>query len=150
LPENIDISTDGLLEVYNEKLIALSGRAATPVYIDAPDLSAKAVSPICGSEVTVQLKVSGDKITAFGFEAEACALARSVIAVMKDAIIGKTRQQVQAAGAALEKLLAGEEPAFDNDWAELLLLTPLKDYKARHNAMMLPFEAVERAFTAAA
>ena len=32
------------------------------------------------------------------------------------------------------------------DWAALRILEPVKDYKARHNSILLPFEAVEKAF----
>ncbi len=137
---------DKLISFYNQELIALSGEVALPQPIEKPDLSAKAVSPICGSEIEVQLKVSGDTITAFGFEVEACALTKSVVAVMKRAIIGKTRADVARAGAELEAMLDGKPTVPSGDWAKLIILAPVKDYKARHNSILLPFEAVEKAF----
>jgi NifU-like protein involved in Fe-S cluster formation len=137
---------DRLIAFYNAELIALSGEAAIPQHIDKPDLKARAVSPICGSEVEVELKVAGNKITAFGFEVEACALTRAVLAVMKRAIIGKTREDVARAGAELETMLGGHLVLPSGDWARLQILEPVKDYKARHNSILLPFEAVERAF----
>jgi NifU-like protein involved in Fe-S cluster formation len=137
---------DKLISFYNEELIALSGQAALPQHLDRPDLSARAVSPICGSEIEVELNLEGDKITGFGFEVEACALTKSVVAVMKKAIIGKTRQDVIRAGDELEAMLDGKAVVPSGDWAKLVILEPVKDYKARHNSILLPFEAVEKAF----
>jgi NifU-like protein involved in Fe-S cluster formation len=137
---------DSLVAVYNEELIKLSGQAALPKLIPNPDREAKAVSPICGSEVTVQLKLDGDVITGFGFEVEACALTKSVVAVMAKAIIGKTRHDVAMAGEDLEEMLDGKAVIPAGDWEKLAILAPVKDYKARHNSILLPFEAVEKAF----
>jgi NifU-like protein involved in Fe-S cluster formation len=139
---------DKLISFYNDALIALSGEVALPKLLDRPDMKARAVSPICGSEVEVELKVQGDKITAFGYEVEACALTKSVVAVMKTAIIGKTRADVAKAGEEMEAMLDGKGVLPSGDWARLNILEPVKDYKARHNSILLPFEAVEKAFKA--
>lgn len=137
---------DRLVSFYNKELIALSSQADLPRRLDNPDLSARAVSPICGSEVEVQLALDGDKISGFGFEVEACALTKSAVAVMASAIIGKTRADVAKAGQEMENMLAGLEIFPAGDWERLRILEPVKDYKARHNSVLLPFEAVEKAF----
>lgn len=136
---------DLLLRVYNQELIALSGQAAQPRHLAHPELTAKAVSPICGSEVAVELNLQGDKIAAFGYEVESCALTKAVVAVMAKAIPGKNREEVAQAGEALKAMLSGA-PAPTGDWAALKILEPVREYKARHNAILLPFEAVEKAF----
>lgn len=141
------IDDDSLLSVYNAELIALSGQAALPHVLDGFDIAARSVSPICGSEVYVQLKLDGDRVKDFGFEVEACALTKTVVAVMRNAIIGKTRDDVAKAGVEMEALLGGAGALPSGDWAKLRILEPVKDYKARHNAILLPFEAVEKAFS---
>jgi NifU-like protein involved in Fe-S cluster formation len=138
---------DGLIAVYNQKLIALAGQVMLPVELAEADIRARAVSPVCGSEVEVALKLSpAGTIEAFGYEVEACALTKACVAVMKKAIIGKTRADVARAGAELAAMLAGKPVAPSGDWVELAVLEPVKDYKARHNSILLPFEAVEKAF----
>ncbi|MDY0009965.1 MAG: hypothetical protein RBS08_09685, partial [Bdellovibrionales bacterium] len=61
----------------------------------------------------------------------------------------KTRADIAAAGQALENMLDGVAggDALPADWAALDLLAPVRDYPARHNAVLLPFEAAEKAFT---
>jgi len=141
------LADDALTAVYNQSLIALSAKAAAARRLPAPDLSAHAVSPICGSEVTVDLALDGACVTAFGFDVEACALTKAVVAVMAEAIIGKTQAEIAAAGAAMAAMLAGKDVMPEGDWAALKLLAPVKDYTARHNSILLPFEAVEKAFS---
>lgn len=140
------LADDALTAVYNQSLITLSAAADIARRLEHPDLSAHAVSPICGSEVTIDLTLDGDRIAGFGFDVEACALTKTVVAVMARAIIGKTQKDVAAAGKTLADMLAGKPAMPQDDWADLNLLAPVKEYTARHNSIMLPFEAVEKAF----
>lgn len=136
---------DALLRVYNQELIALSEQTSAPKHLANPDRTAKAVSPICGSEVTIELSLQDNKVSAFGYAVEACALTRAVVAVMTQAIPGKTRADIRRAGEDLRQMLEGAPPP-TGDWAALKILAPVADYKARHNSVLLPFEAVEKAF----
>jgi len=145
--ETID-DDDRLIAFYNAELIALSSQAMMPKDIENPETSADAVSPICGSEITVGLITENGRVTQFGYEVEACALTRAVVAVMNKAIIGKSRTEIAAAGHELEQMLEGAGVLPQGDWAALKILEPVKDYKARHNSILLPFEAVDKAFAA--
>lgn len=136
---------DALMRVYNQELIALSSQAETPHHLDQPSARASAVSVICGSEVMVELGIENDRVTRFGYAVDACALTKSVVAVMKRAILGKTRGDIFQAGESLRAMLDGGAVPI-GDWSNLKILSPVVDYKARHDSIMLPFEAVEKAF----
>lgn len=136
---------DALIRIYNQELIALSSQAGDARRLKDPHLSAKTVSPICGSEVTVEMNLRDGRVTDFGYEVEACALAKSVVAVMKTAILGKTRAEIARAGEELRLMLEGGA-APSGDWAALKILQPVVEYKSRHNSILLPFEAAEKAF----
>jgi len=142
------LDDDALALVYNRRLLDLAAGAEQPLRLENPQLSARAVSPICGSDITVDLNLdSAGRVTAFGFTVKACALTKSVVSIMRGAIIGKTREDIAAAGAALEAMLDGKDTRPAGDWAALDILSPVRDYPARHNSILLPFEAVEKAFT---
>lgn len=136
-----------LASVYNRRLLDLAAGAEKPRHLTDPMRTARAVSPICGSDVAVELSLDSDeRVTDFGFEVKACALTKTVVSVMSTAIIGKTRAEIAAAGQALEDMLDGKDIRLPADWAALEILSPVRDYPARHNAMLLAFEAVEKAF----
>lgn len=136
---------DKLFAFYNSELIALSSRVDLPRRLHNPPFTAHAVSPICGSEIDVDLVVDQGRITAFGYDVEACALTKAVVAVMETAIIGKAKEDVAQAGETLARMLDGEDVLPVGDWEKLSILQPVKDYKARHNSILLPFEAVKKA-----
>jgi NifU-like protein involved in Fe-S cluster formation len=58
---------------------------------------------------------------------------------------GSTPAELRAVGAAMRRMLkeGGEPPT--GRWADLAVLQPVKDHKARHASTLLVFEAVERA-----
>src|SRR5208282_5215433 len=60
-------------EVYNRRIIELAGTIPRIGRLADPDATAKAVSRLCGSTVTVDLKMDGDKVTDFAHEVKACA-----------------------------------------------------------------------------
>lgn len=136
---------DALLRLYNQDLIRLSRETEEPRRLAHPSATAKAVSPICGSVVSIDINVEDGRVTDLGYEIEACALTKCTVAVMKKAAIGKTQAQIAKAGQEIEAMLAGGPPP-GGDWTDLKILAPVADYKARYNAMLLPFEAIEKAF----
>lgn len=140
------MDSDATARLYNDALVRLSEQVPICQRLSDPMVTATAISPICGSEVTVDLSIENGHIAAFGFEVEACALTRAVLAVMYNVCIGKTRQDIQTAGTQLRSMLENHAKPPVGDWADLKVLEPVRDYTARHNAVLLPFVAVEKAF----
>ena len=138
---------DDLLQLYNRELMALSAQVSAPKSLPHPDAKATAVSTVCGSEVTIELSLTGDKVNAFGYAVEACSLTKAVVAIMARVVPGKSRQEISAAATALQSMMAGTAPPPAGEWAELKVLVPVIEYKARHDTIMLPFEAIEKAFS---
>ena len=142
----MDTDDDSLLQLYNRELMALSAQVAVPKPLNRPDAKATAVSAVCGSEVTVELSLTGDTVEAFGYAVEACSLTKAMVAIMARAVPGKSRQEIARAGAALQAMMSGTAPPPAGDWAALKVFVPVIGYKARHDTIMLPFEAIEKAF----
>lgn len=146
-----DTSDGALLQLYNRELIALSAQVAEPRALEHPDVKATTVSVICGSEVTIELSLKDGRVEDVGYAVEACSLTRAVVAIMIRAARGKSRPEILAAAAALRDMLEKKSPPPNDwnrwgDWAALKILEPVIDYKARHETIMLPFVAVEKAF----
>ena len=65
-----------LNEVYNSRILDLAGNIPRLGRLDSPDATATAHSKLCGSTVTVDLKMEGDTVTDFSHDVKACALGR--------------------------------------------------------------------------
>ena len=56
----------------------------------APDVSAEGVNKLCGDSLTLDLRIVAERITAYGFDAEASALTLAATSIMGDLIEGRT------------------------------------------------------------
>jgi len=71
-----------LNEVYNRRIIELAGTIPRIGRLASPDATATAVSRLCGSTVTIDLKMDGDTVTDFAHEVKACALGQASSSIM--------------------------------------------------------------------
>jgi NifU-like protein involved in Fe-S cluster formation len=132
-----------LNEVYNRRIIELAGNIPRLGRLDGPDASATAHSKLCGSTVTVDLKMEGDEVTDFAHEVKACALGQASSSIMARNIVGAKADELRELRDAVRKMLKenGTPPA-DGRWSDIAVLEPVRDYKARHASTLLTFDAV--------
>ena len=132
-----------LNDVYNHRILELAGSIPRIGRLRDPDASATAHSKLCGSTVTIDLKMDGDTVTDFAHEVKACALGQASSSIMALNIIGSNASELRALRDGMRKMLKekGEPPA-DGKWADIAVLEPVRDYKARHASTMLTFDAV--------
>jgi len=130
-------------EVYNRRIIELAGTIPRIGRLADPDATAKAVSRLCGSTVTVDLKMDGDTVTDFAHEVKACALGQASSSIMARNVVGSNAEELRALREGVRKMLKeGGKPPAAGKWADIAVLEPVRDYKARHASTMLTFEAV--------
>jgi NifU-like protein involved in Fe-S cluster formation len=60
-------------------------------------------------------------------------------------VVGASAAELRAVGAAMRKMLKEGGPPPQGKWADLAVLEPVRDYKARHASTLLVFDAVEDA-----
>ena len=131
-----------LNDIYNRRILELAADIPHLGRLDAPDASATARSRICGSTVTVDVKLDGDVVTAFAHEVKACALGQASSSIMGRNIIGATIEELREVRDAASRLLKVGGKAPQGKWEDLEVLEPLRDYKARHASILLTFDAV--------
>ena len=130
-------------DVYNRRIIELAGTIPRIGRLADPDATAKAVSRLCGSTVTIDLKMDGDRVTDFAHEVKACALGQASSSIMARNVIGAKAQELRELRETVRKMLKENgEPPSGGKWADIAVLEPVRDYKARHASTMLTFDAV--------
>lgn len=131
-----------LNDVYNAKILDLAGNIPRLGRLDSPDASARAHSKLCGSTVTVDLKMDGDTVTDFAHDVKACALGQASSSLMARHVIGARADELRELRDTMRKMLKENGPPPSGKWAEFAVLEPVRDYKARHASTMLTFDAV--------
>jgi NifU-like protein involved in Fe-S cluster formation len=129
-------------DVYNAKILEFAGNIPRIGRLENPDASSRAHSKLCGSTVTVDIRMDGDHVTDFAHDVKACALGQASSSVMARNVIGATADELRAVRETMRRMLKENGPAPEGRFADLKYLEPVRDYKARHASTMLTFDAV--------
>ncbi len=131
--------------LYTREILRLAA-GLTGERLENPDVSVTKKSRICGSTITVDLKLKAGRISEFGTEVKACALGQASTAIVEQNACGKTWADMEPVYLDLQDLLAGGAPAFPEPWQAFELFKSAQNHKARHSAILLPLKALEEAF----
>jgi NifU-like protein involved in Fe-S cluster formation len=134
-----------LNDVYNSRILELAGNIPRLGRLAAPDATATAHSKLCGSTVTVDLKMDGDTVTDFSHDVKACALGQASSSIMARNVIGAKAHELRSLRETVRRMLKENGAPPDGKWAEIAVLEPVRDYKARHASTLLTFDAVAAA-----
>lgn len=129
-------------DVYNAKILGFAGNIARIGRLEHPDASATAHSKLCGSTVTVDLRMDGDKVIDFAHDVKACALGQASSSIMAQHVVGATSAELREVRDIMLKMLKENGTPPEGRFGDLKFLEPVRDYKARHASTMLTFDAV--------
>lgn len=132
-----------LNDLYNKKILALAVDIPCLGRLDDADATAKAHSKLCGSTVTVDLKMENGRVADFAHEVKACALGQASSSIMARHVVGADAETLRVVRAKMHAMLKEGAPAdFDGEWEDLNVLEPVRDFKSRHASTLLTFDAV--------
>jgi NifU-like protein involved in Fe-S cluster formation len=129
-------------DVYNAKILGFAGNIARIGRLDHPDATARAHSKLCGSTVTVDLKMADGVVTDFAHDVKACALGQASSSIMAQHVVGASAEELRTVRDTMLKMLKENGAPPEGRFADLKYLEPVRDYKARHASTMLTFDAV--------
>lgn len=132
-------------DLYNGRILEIAANIPFTKRLESPDATANAHSKLCGSRIAVDLNMEGDVVTAYGQEVKACLLGQTSAAVMGQYIVGSTAAELREIGQQMRRMLKEGGVPPSGKWADLAVLQPVRDYKARHTSTLLVFDAVEDA-----
>jgi NifU-like protein involved in Fe-S cluster formation len=131
-----------LNDVYNTRILELAGTIPRIGRLPDAQASATAHSKLCGSTVTVDLKMDGDTVSDFAHDVKACALGQASSSIMARNVIGAKADELRSLRETVRKMLKENGSPPTGKWADIAVLEPVRDYKARHASTMLTFDAV--------
>jgi NifU-like protein involved in Fe-S cluster formation len=129
-------------DVYTARILELAGNIGHVGRLEAPDASARRHSRLCGSTVTVHVRIDDGRVAEFAQEVKACALGQAAASAVAGAVVGAGEAEIRAARAAMLAMLRDDGPPPAGRFAELGELAPARAFKARHTSMMLALDAL--------
>ena len=113
--------------------------------LPTPDASSEKIAKLCGSRVTVDVVVEGDRVVDFAQDVKACALGQASASVLGEHVLGASLAEIEMARDQFRAMLKQGADAPVGRFADLSMLAPVKDYPARHASTLLAFEAAAEA-----
>jgi NifU-like protein involved in Fe-S cluster formation len=144
--EEEGMSDSDLIKLYSGRILELAASIPNLGRLNAPDGTAKMRSPLCGSTVTVDLRIENGRIAEFAQDVKACALGQASAAILGRKAIGLTESDIVSARDGLRQMLAeGAEPP-GAPFEDLSVLAAARDFRNRHASILLAFDATAEAF----
>ena len=134
-----------LIKLYSTRILALAADMPHTARLSEPHATVKKRSPLCGSTVTVDVRVEEGRIAAFGQDVKACALGQAAAAVTGHAVIGRTLAEVETARDELRAMLKSNGPIPAARFDGFEVLEPARAFKNRHASILLAIEATAEA-----
>jgi NifU-like protein involved in Fe-S cluster formation len=131
-----------LNDIYNRRILELAGDIPRLGRLAAPDASSTAHSKLCGSTVTVDLSVTDGVVSDFAHDVKACALGQASSSIMARHVVGSSAQELRDVREQVRRMLKENGAPPSGKWADVAVLEPVRDYKARHASTLLTFDAV--------
>ena len=130
---------DGL---YNTDVLSLAANISRVGKLESPCGTARKVAKLCGSWVEVDVCLNDEIVTDFAVRLQACALGQASAAILAEAVIGASINELREARDGLRTMLKDGAEAPNGRFAKLSLLADVANYPARHTSTMLVFDAV--------
>lgn len=138
--------SDMLADLYQELIVDHSRSPRNRGAMPESTHGAKGHNPLCGDEITLRLKLEGDRVVDAKFEGQGCAISTSSASLMTEAVKGKTRAEVLALFEAMHRLLTGGEAGME--LGKLEAFSGVRDFPARVKCAALSWHTLKNALEA--
>lgn len=136
-------------EIYHTRILELAAAIPRTERLADPDARASAHSKLCGSTIDVDVKLSAGRVVDFGQTVKACLLGQAAASIVGREIIGTPIEEFAEIAETMRRMLKEDGPPPQGRWADLGVLEPVRDYKARHASTLLVFDALRKAINEA-
>jgi nitrogen fixation NifU-like protein len=112
-----------------------------------PDGTSTGHNPLCGDQVTVYVKLGGDKIADVSFQGTGCAICTASASMMTDQVKGKPLDQVETLFEAFHGLVTGQANGADglDSLGKLRVFSGVRQFPIRVKCATLPWHTLRAA-----
>jgi nitrogen fixation protein NifU and related proteins len=100
--------------------------------LDAADAHAEGHNPLCGDQLTVYVRLDGERLSDARFEGRGCAISMASASLLTEAVKGKTRGEVKQLFDSVHALLTRHDVEADvGALGKLAALSGVREFPAR-------------------
>ncbi len=113
--------------------------------MEGADRQAEGYNPMCGDQLTVWLKLDGDRIADVSFQGSGCAISKASASLMTTAVKGKTREEAQKVFESFHRMVTGQGGPADDMPAKLAVFAGVREFPTRVKCATLSWHALKSA-----
>lgn len=115
--------------------------------LPAPSRHAQGHNPMCGDEVTVWLRLEGDRVADIHFMGTGCAISKASASMMTQAVKGKTRAEADEIFAQFHAMVTGQAvvPGGGSALGKLKVFAGVARFPTRVKCASLAWHALKEA-----
>jgi NifU-like protein involved in Fe-S cluster formation len=132
-------------DIYNKRILELAADIPRLGRLKDAHASATAHSKLCGSTVAVDVKMQDGVVSDFAHDVRACALGQASSSIMARYVVGARPEELRQLREDVRRMLKENGSPPGGRWADVAVLEPVRDFKARHASTLLTFDAVVQA-----
>lgn len=100
-------------------------------------------NPLCGDEITVQLRYDGDEVADIGFSGRGCSISQASASMMTQLVKGKNVEEIESLRGRFRDMVMGTENAADDkSLGSLRALSGVSQFPARVKCALLAWDAL--------
>ena len=135
-----------LSDLYQEILLEHNRRPRNFRTLDDATHQADGFNPLCGDQISLQLKVGGETVDDVGFQGHGCAISRASASLLTQAVKGATADEAMAMFDEFHKMMTEPDAELDVDLlGDLEMLAGVIAYPTRIKCAILAWHTLKAA-----
>jgi nitrogen fixation NifU-like protein len=113
---------------------------------DDANRQASGSNPLCGDDVTLHLKLHGDRVVDAAFQCSCCGISMASASMLTESVSGRTTAEVRShVRSVIDLIGARTAPGDQPDARVAALLATVREFPARAACALLPWVTLEAA-----
>jgi nitrogen fixation NifU-like protein len=135
-----------LESLYQELILQHYRRPRNRGRLEEADAEIRMNNPVCGDDITLQLRVRDGRIEAARFHGQGCSISQASASMMAQQLEGRSLEEADALAARFTEMMHGsEEAARDKALGDLRALAGVSKFPVRIKCALLAWDALQEA-----
>ncbi|HWQ27920.1 MAG TPA: SUF system NifU family Fe-S cluster assembly protein [Dehalococcoidia bacterium] len=130
-------------ELYRELILDHYRNPRNRAPLEHPDVVAEGYNPLCGDEVTLQLKFDDDRVAEVSFHGHGCSISQSSGSMMSEAIKGRSVEDIRRLSQKFKAMVTNPDAEPDPELGDLEALHGVARFAVRVKCATLPWHTLE-------
>jgi nitrogen fixation NifU-like protein len=135
----------GLEDLYQEIILDHYKKPRHPGRLEDAQVEVRHYNPVCGDELTVGLRMDGDRIAGIAVDAMGCSISQASASVMTEQVLGKTAPEALGVAEGFRSMLHGEGSADEDLLGDGIAFEGVARYPVRVKCALLGWMALKDA-----